>query len=342
MNTAIIGASGYSGEELVRILSTHPDVKLTAVTSRSLAGQKVADVMPALRHRVGGLEFTASDPEELAARADIDVFFLALPHGVASEFADPLFRAGKTVIDLSADFRLGSTRLYREYYGSDHPAPHLLEAAPYVIPELADEKWKSASLIACPGCYPTSIQLPLVPLLRAGLIEPGGIVINSYSGVSGAGRKVAEDFIYCERNESIKAYGLPKHRHLSEIEEQLENAAFADCIVQFNPHLAPMKRGISTTIVVKAADKSTIEQIYAAWDKTYWEKPFVCILPSGTFPDTKHISGTNRADISAVYDPRTDNFVINSAIDNLVKGASGQAVQIMNLKFGFDETAGLL
>jgi N-acetyl-gamma-glutamyl-phosphate reductase len=340
MNVAIVGASGFSGEELVRILSTHPNVRLAAVTSRSLAGQKVADVMPALRHKVGELEFTASDPADLAARSEIDIFFLALPHGVAAEYADPLYRAGKTVIDLSADFRLGSTKIYEEYYGQAHPAPHLLVAAPYVIPELADEKWQSASLIACPGCYPTSIQLALSPLLKAGLIETKGIVINSCSAVSGAGRKVAEDFIFCERNESMKAYALPKHRHLPEIEEQLSKAAFADCIVQFSPHLAPMNRGISTTIVAKA--KTSIEQVYMTWKKAYAGKPFVSVLPSGTFPDTKHVSGTNRADIAAVYDPRTNNFVINAAIDNLVKGASGQAVQIMNLKFGFEETAGLL
>lgn len=340
MNAAIIGASGYSGEELVRILSQHPNVELKAVTSRSLAGTPVADQMPGLRHLVGDLAFSASDPSELAASSEIDVFFLALPHGVASEFADPLYQAGKVVIDLSADFRLGSTRLYEEYYGQAHPAPHLLEAAPYVIPELADPKWKEANLIACPGCYPTSIQIPLVPLLKAGLIDPKGIVINSYSGVSGAGRKVAEDFIYCERNESMKAYGLPKHRHLSEIEEQLEKAAFADCIVQFNPHLAPMSRGISTTIVAKS--KTGIEGIYSAWEKTYTDKKFVSILPSGTYPDTKYVTGTNRCDNSAVYDPRTENFIITSVIDNLVKGASGQAVQIMNLKFGFEETAGLL
>lgn len=340
MNAAIIGASGYSGVELVRLLSRHPDVELAAVTSRSLAGKLVADRMPGLRHLVGQLEFTASDPAELAAHPDIDIFFLALPHGVASEFADPLHRAGKTVIDLSADFRLGSTRLYEEYYGQPHPAPHLLEAAPYVIPELADDKWTSASLIACPGCYPTSIQIPLVPLLKAGLIEPKGIVINGHSGVSGAGRKVAEDFIYCERNESMKGYGMPGHRHLSEIEEQLEKAAFADCVVQFNPHLVPMTRGLSTTIVAKA--KTGIEQLYATWNKTYADKPFVSLLPVGTYPDTKYVTGTNRCDISAVYDPRTENFVITSAIDNLLKGASGQAVQLMNLKFGFKETAGLL
>ncbi len=340
MNAAVIGASGYSGEELVRLLSRHPDVTLAAVTSRSLAGQRVADVMPALRHLVGELTFTNSDPTELAARDDLDVFFLALPHGVASEYADPLFQAGKTVIDLSADFRLNSTSLYKEYYGHAHPAPHLLSAAPYVIPELADEKWKAASLIACPGCYPTSVQLPLVPLLRAGLIKPSGIVINSYSGVSGAGRKVAEDFIYCERNESMKGYGMPKHRHLSEIEEQLSRAAFTDCVVQFNPHLAPMSRGIATTIVVKAS--SSLENVYSTWEAAYADKPFVSVLPSGTYPDTKQVTGTNRADLSAVHDLRTGNFVITSVIDNLLKGASGQAVQLLNLKFGFDETAGLL
>jgi N-acetyl-gamma-glutamyl-phosphate reductase len=339
MKAAIIGASGYSGEELVRLLSRHPDVELAAVTSRSLAGQLVADQMPALRHLVGDLAFTASDPLELAANPEIDLFFLALPHGVASEFADPLFQAGKTVIDLSADFRLSSTHLYKAFYGQPHPAPHLLEAAPYVIPELADDKWMSASLIACPGCYPTSIQIPLVPLLRAGLIQKDGIVINSYSGVSGAGRKVAEDFIYCERNESMKGYGMPRHRHLSEIEEQLEKAAFSDCIVQFNPHLAPMSRGISTTIVVKA--KTSIEGLYMEWNKSYADKPFIAVLPSGTYPDTKHVTGTNRCDVAAVYDPRTENFIITSAIDNLLKGASGQAVQLMNLKFGFKETAGL-
>ncbi|MEM8866847.1 MAG: N-acetyl-gamma-glutamyl-phosphate reductase [Verrucomicrobiota bacterium] len=341
MNVAVIGASGYSGEELVRILSRHPDVTLSAVTSRSLAGQAVGDVMPALRHTVGDLKFTSSDPTELASNPAIDVFFLALPHGVASEFADPLYQAGKTVIDLSADYRLNTEGTYEEYYGHPHPAPHLLKAAPYVIPELAETSWKEASLIACPGCYPTSIQIPLVPLLKAGLISPKGIVINSYSGVSGAGRKVAEDFIYCERNESMKGYGMPKHRHLSEIEEQLEKAAFADCTVQFNPHLAPMSRGIATTIVAHSK-KATLEAVYNTWNHCYADAAFVKVLASGNYPDTKHVTGSNRADISAVYDPRTENFVITSAIDNLVKGASGQAVQIMNLKFGFSETAGLL
>ncbi len=339
MKAAIVGASGYSGEELVRLLSKHPDVTLSAVTSRSLTGKPVAEVMPALQHLVGDLVFSESDPEALASDDDIDVYFLALPHGVATEFAQPLFQAGKTVLDLSADFRLDSPTVYQAYYGHPHPAPDLLKAAVYVIPELADKKWMQSSLIACPGCYPTSIQLPLVPLLRNNIIKSSGIVINSYSGVSGAGRKVAEDFIYCERNESMKGYGMPKHRHLSEIEEQLSKAAFTDCIVQFNPHLAPVSRGISTTIVAKAS--ASIDELYKVWNATYAEKPFVNVLPSDIFPDTLNVVGTNRADLSAVYDPRTKNFVITAVIDNLLKGASGQAVQILNLKYGFDETAGL-
>ena len=341
MNAAIIGASGYSGEELVRLLSRHPNVTLAAVTSRSLVGQRLGDSMPALRHMVGDLKYVDSDPAELAQRADLEVFFLALPHGVASEFARPLYEAGKTVIDLSADFRLGSGVAYEKYYGGPHPAPDLLKSTPYVLPELAADSWKSKKLIACPGCYPTSIQLPLIPLLKAGLIKANGIVINSYSGVSGAGRTVAETFIYCERNESMKGYSMPVHRHIPEIEEQLEKAAFADVIVQFNPHLAPITRGISTTIVAKS-NQASLQSIYDCWDKAYADKPFVCALPTGTFPDTKQVAGTNRADISAVYDSRTDNFVINSCIDNLTKGASGQAVQILNLKYGFEETAGLL
>ncbi|MGC6455348.1 MAG: N-acetyl-gamma-glutamyl-phosphate reductase [Coraliomargaritaceae bacterium] len=339
MKTAVIGASGYSGEELVKLLLGHPHVELAAVTSRTLAGQPLAQAMPALTHLAGELCFTTSDPQTLAARDDIELFFLALPHGVASEFAQPLYEAGKTVIDLSADFRLGSEQLYKKYYGQEHPAPELLQAAPYVIPELAHDDWKEAQLIAAPGCYPTSIQLPLVPLLKAGLISPKGIVINSYSGVSGAGKKVAEDYLFCERSGSIKGYGMPQHRHLSEIEEQLEKAAFADCPVQFNPHLAPVVRGIATTIVAEA--KTSLDALYSHWKKTYERAAFVNILPSGTFPDTKHVVGTNRCDLSAVFDPRTDHFVITSAIDNLLKGASGQAVQIMNLKYGFEETAGL-
>ena len=340
MNVAVIGASGYSGVELVKILATHPQVELAAVTSHTLVGEHVADVMPGLRHLLGSLQFEASDPQALAKRDDLELFFLALPHGVASDFAQPLYAAGKTIIDLSADFRLNSPSLYETYYGNPHPAPELLAAAPYVLPELVSDDWKGAHLIACPGCYPTSIQLPLVPLLKDALIETSGIVISSYSGVSGAGKKLAETFMYAERNESMVAYGTPAHRHLSEIEEQLSKFSGGDCVVQFNPHLAPMTRGISTTIVAQA--KGSLEALETSWKTAYAEQPFIGLLPSGTFPDTKHVSGTNRADLSATYDARTGNFILHSVIDNLLKGASGQAVQIMNLKYGFNQTEGLL
>jgi N-acetyl-gamma-glutamyl-phosphate reductase len=340
MKVAVIGASGYSGVELVKILAAHPQVELAAVTSRTLAGEHVADVMPGLRHLLGSLKFEVSDSQALAKRDDLDLFFLALPHGIATEFAQPLHAEGKVVIDLSADFRLSSPSLYEKYYGNPHPAPELLAAAPYVLPELASDDWKSSTLIACPGCYPTSIQLPLVPLLKDGLIDSSGIVINSYSGVSGAGKKLAETFMYAERNESMVGYGTPAHRHLSEIEEQLSKFCDEDCVVQFNPHLAPMTRGISTTIVAKA--KGTLKALEASWQAAYAEQPFVGLLPSGTFPDTKHVSGTNRADLSATYDARTGNFILHATIDNLLKGASGQAVQIMNLKYGFKQSEGLL
>ena len=340
IKAGITGASGYAGVEIVKLLARHPDVELACVTSRSLAGTLVADSMPALRHLLpGGMKFAASSPEE-QAEMDVDVWFLALPHGAAAEYAKALVGAGKTVIDLSADFRLHSLETYREYYKEDHKAPELMKLGKYVIPELFPVS-RADRLIACAGCYPTSILVPLLPLMRAGAAGRRHIVIDSYSGVSGAGKKSDLAYAFCERNESAKAYGLPKHRQLSEIEEELSIAAGEKIIVQFNPHLAPMTRGISTTITLPA-NGAGVEKVYKIWEETYAGKPFVKILPSGSYPDTLHVCGTNRCDISAVYDPRTENLVICSVIDNIVKGASGQAVQIMNLIFGFDETAGLL
>ena len=340
IKVGITGASGYAGIELVRILARHPNVELACVTSRKLAGTAVADNMPALRHLLkADLEFIPSSPEE-QAKMDVDVWFLALPHGAAAEYAKPLVEAGKTVIDLSADFRLNSLDIYKEYYKEDHRAPDLLKLGKYVVAELFPVSSED-KLIACAGCYPTSILVPLIPLMRENVIGREHIVIDSYSGVSGAGKKADLGYIFCERNESAKAYGLPKHRHLSEIEEELSIAAGENIVVQFNPHLAPMTRGISTTITIPAKYEG-IEKIYEVWNKYYDGKPFVKVLPSGSYPDTLHVSNTNRCDISAVYDPRTKNVVICSVIDNLVKGASGQAVQIMNLIFGFDETAGLM
>lgn len=341
MKVGVIGASGYSGETLVKLLLAHPRVTLAAVTSRSQAGKPLAQVIPSLRGADRGLCFVDSDPAALAA-SDIDLFFLALPHGAAATYAKALVPAGKRVIDLSADFRIADLATYQKYYG-EHHAPELLPRARYVMPELTPGAWKTeAGLVAAPGCYPTSILVPLLPLVRDGVVSREHIVVNSYSGVSGAGKKVDEMYLYVERAESIKAYGLVKHRHLAEVEEQLAVHTGAPTILQFNPHLAPMRRGIATTITVPAAAGATIETLYASWKKTYAGRPFVQVLPTGDTPDTAHTVGTNRVDMSATFDPRTKNFVITSAEDNLVKGASGQAVQIMNLWLGFDETTGLL
>jgi len=340
MKVGIVGAAGYSGEVLVKLLLAHPHVQLAAVTSRTHAGKPLAAVIPALRGADRGLRFVDSDAAALAA-GDIDLFFLALPHGAAATYAKVLVAAGKRVIDLSADFRIADLATYQKYYG-EHHAPDLLPVARFVLPELTPPAWRTeAKLVAAPGCYPTSILLPLLPLLKAGVVTREHIVVNSCSGVSGAGKKAEEMYLFVERAESMKAYGLTKHRHLAEVEEQLSVHTGAETIIQFNPHLAPMRRGIATTITVPAAPGATIDSLYAAWRAAYAGRPFVQILASGETPDTAHVIGTNRLDLAAVHDPRTGNFVITSAEDNLVKGASGQAVQIMNLWCGFPETAGL-
>jgi N-acetyl-gamma-glutamyl-phosphate reductase len=340
MKVGIVGASGYAGETLVKLLLKHPQAQLAAVTSRTHAGKPLAQVIPAVRGIDRGLKFSESDPVALAA-GDIPLFFLAVPHGTAAAFAQALLGAGKRVIDLSADFRVADLATYEKYYGPHH-APELLAQARYVLPELTPPAWKQeARLVASPGCYPTSILLPLVPLLRDGIVTREHIVANSLSGVSGAGRKVEETYLYVERAESAKAYSLVKHRHLSEIEEQLALLTGARTIIQFNPHLAPMRYGIATTITVPAAPGATIEALYASWRRSYGHAPFVQILPSGETPDTAATIGSNRLDLSAVHDPRTGNFILTSAEDNLVKGTSGQAIQSMNLWYGWEETAGL-
>ena len=340
MKVGVVGASGYSGETLVKLLLGHPQVTLGAVTSRQHACKPLAQVIPAVRGLDRGLRFVDSDAAALAA-SDLALFFLALPHGAAAAYARAFIAAGKKVIDLSADFRIADLATYVRYYG-EHHAPELLARARFVLPELTAGDWRQFPLIAAPGCYPTSILVPLVPVLRAGLVTREHIVANAFSGVSGAGRKVEETYLFVERAENAKAYGLVKHRHLAEIEEQLALHTGAPTVIQFNPHLAPMRRGIATTITVPAAPGATIEALYAAWRQAYEGRPFIQLLPTGETPDTASVAGTNRVDLSAVHDPRTGNFVLTSAIDNLVKGASGQAVQIMNLWFGFPETAGLV
>ncbi len=347
---AIVGASGYSGEELVKLLLQHPHAELTAVTSRQNAGQTLAQVFPKFANhpRARTLCFSAPDTEALAKQAEI--VFLALPHGVAAEFAIPLLKAGCVVIDLSADFRLKSAAVYKDFYAHDHPAPELLAQAVYGLPEVYRDKIKTASLIASPGCYPTSILLPLMPLLKAGLIKANGIIADSMSGVSGAGRKAELDYLFVECNESVRPYGVPKHRHLSEIEEQLSFAAGATVTIQFTPHLIPVNRGILTTLYLapekhfsNAAEMFTLTgQITECYQKAYAHEPFVRLLEGKALPDTKNVVGTNVCEIAWRLDPRTGRLIVMSAEDNLVKGASGQAVQSMNILCGFPETAGLI
>ena len=338
---AIVGANGYSGEELCAILARHPSVSVIAVTSRQHAGKPAGDVLP----RLSGLgEFSKlvfSEPAmDSLLRSGAEFFFLALPHGLAAEYAVPLWEAGKRVIDLSADFRLRDAEVYREFYGEHHPAAKLLPEAVYGLPELHRDAICSAKLVGSAGCYPTSILLPLVPLLKAGLIDSGDITVASASGVSGAGRKAETALLFGECNESLRAYGLPKHRHLSEIEQELSLAASRQVTITFTPHLAPMTRGIHTTIFTRLASGASPESILPALEVAYANEPFVRV--SQNLPDTKNVTGTNFCDISARFDARTGRLILLSAEDNLVKGAAGQAVQNFNLMAGLDETAGLL
>jgi len=347
---AIVGASGYSGEELVRLLLSHPHAELTAVTSRQYAGQTLAQIFPRFANhpKAKALRFTEPKAELLAKQADI--VFLALPHGVAAEYAVPLLNAGCTVIDLSADFRLRSATLYKDFYAHDHPAPDLLAKAIYGLPEVYREQIKQSQLIASPGCYPTSILLPTIPLLKAKLIKPAGIIADSLSGVSGAGRKAELDYLFCECNESVRPYGVPKHRHLSEIEQELSIAAGLEITIQFTPHLIPVNRGILTTLYLAPANHFSTadeaaelgEQISACYRATYANEPFVRLLDGKALPDTKNVVGTNVCEIAWRLDPRTGRLIVMSAEDNLVKGASGQAVQSMNILSGWPETAGLI
>jgi N-acetyl-gamma-glutamyl-phosphate reductase len=356
----IVGASGYSGEELVRLLLAHPNAELVCVTSRQSAGQPLAQVFPRFaNHPVArSLKFTEPTIENIFGATPatgsspnwaVDVVFLALPHGVAAEFASPLLDKGVRVIDLSADFRLKDAEVYKEFYGHEHPAPGLLKLSVYGLPEIYREKIRKSRFVASPGCYPTSILLPTIPLLRAGLIAPAGIIADSLSGVSGAGRKAENDYLFVECNESVRAYSVPKHRHLSEIEQELSIAAKTRVEINFTPHLIPINRGILTTLYLKPT-RETTGQNAAAFDaavrdcyaKGYASEPFVRLLEGKQLPDTKNVQQTNGIEIGWRVDARTGRLIVLSAIDNLTKGAAGQAVQAMNLMFGCDETAGLI
>ena len=341
IKTAIVGASGYTGMELLRLLLVHPGVELVAVTSRAEAGKCLAAVFPRFQKAPGAaLSFIEPDPDAIAATG-AKVAFLALPHGVAAEIARALLERGLKVIDLSADFRLRDAAVYEEFYGHPHPAPDLLGEAVYGLPEVRALEIQAARLIAAPGCYPTSILLPLLPLLRENLIDPATIVANSMSGVSGAGRKADLTLLFCECNESARAYGVPKHRHLSEIEQELSLAAGEAVTITFIPHLIPVNSGIVTTTTAKLRSGVSPEVIGAALEAAYSGADFVRLLGRGGCADTKNVTRTNFIDIGWQHDPRTGRVILMSAEDNLGKGAGGQAVQCFNQVFGLNPTAGL-
>jgi N-acetyl-gamma-glutamyl-phosphate reductase len=338
---AVVGASGYTGEELVRLLLAHPQVDLVAATSRQLAGKSLAQVFPRFAHHktATALKFSDPDPKQIAGEAGL--VFLALPHGLAAEFARPLLAAGARVVDLSADFRVKDAVVYQEFYGHDHPAPDLLGQSVYGLPEIYRDQIREAKLVACPGCYPTSILVPLRPLIRRKAIDRKTILVTSMSGVTGAGRKLESDYLFSECNESVRPYGVPKHRHLSEIEQELSILAGEKIVIQFTPHLVPVNRGIVTTIYADIAGNVVKMDPAVIFSGAYGDEPFVRLLGDERLPDTKNVVGTNFIDVAWKIDQRTHRLVVMSAIDNIVKGASGQAVQCMNLMLGFPETAGL-
>jgi len=339
---AVVGASGYSGEELVRLLIRHPGVELVALTSRQFAGQTVGKVFPRFAGtRYSGLAFIESDISRIL-ESGAQFVFLALPHGVATEYARPLIAAGLRVIDLSADFRIKDVQVYHDFYGEVHHAPELAALSVYGLPEIYRAKIQGAQLVASPGCYPTSVILPLVPLLQRRLIKPQSIVVCSMSGVSGAGRNAKVEYLFAECSESLRAYGVPKHRHLAEIEQELSTAAGEKVTIDFAPHLVPVTRGIHTTIFCAPAEGVEAWDLDHAYAESYGREPFIRLLGTAGLPDTKNVVQTNFVDIAWRHDPRTGRFVLLSAEDNLTKGAAGQAVQSLNIMSGQPETTGLL
>ena len=342
VKVAVLGASGYSGIELLRILLRHSGVELVCVTSRQSAGKSIASVFPRFTGCGPAAELKFIDPDISAIAATGAQFaILALPHGVAHEYAPGLLERGIRVIDLSADFRLDDAAVYEEFYDHAHPAPHLLAEAVYGLPEFHADAIRKARLVASPGCYPTSVLLPLIPLLKAGVLQPQSICVFSMSGVSGAGRKESIPLLFAECNESVRAYSVPKHRHLSEIEQELSKAAGTTLRITFTPHLIPVTAGIATTIYAAPATGKEDADIGAIYREAYAAAPFVRLRGENKCPDTRDVTRTNFCDIGWSRDTRTGRVVLMSAEDNLWKGASSQAVQSLNLMAGLPESAGL-
>lgn len=336
-NVVILGASGYTGAELVRLLALHPGVRITALTADRKAGQTMAKVFPHLAG-IALPDLVGIDDVDFA---EADFAFCALPHGTTQEIVAKLPKNLK-ICDLSADFRLADTAVYEKWYGHPHYAPALQGEAVYGLTEIMRSEVKGARLVANPGCYPTSAELPLMPLLKAKAILPNRIIVDSKSGVSGAGRAAKEGSLYAEVAEGISAYGVASHRHAPEIDQELSVAFGAPVVATFTPHLMPMNRGILSTIYVDLAPGVEAADLARILSEQYAGEPFVRVLPLGQVPHTRHVRGSNLAMIGVAADRRPGGAILVSVIDNLVKGASGQAVQNMNLMLGFDETAALM
>jgi N-acetyl-gamma-glutamyl-phosphate reductase len=336
IRAAVVGATGYTGAELVRLLLGHPSAEVVALTSRD-PGAAYPDLYP---HMSGLCEARLEpfDADAIAARAD--VAFVGLPHHAAMEAVVPLAKRGLRVIDLSADFRLRNVETYRRYYG-EHLAPELLPTAVYGLPELFREEIRRARIVAVPGCYPTSVILPLAPLLARGLIAPRGIIADCKSGVSGAGRAATADTHYPEVEGGLRPYKVGTHRHQPEMEEMLERATHREVRIVFTPHLVPMKRGILATVYADALPGTDLDAVRRALAEDYGSERFVRMLPDGRWPDTAQVNGSNYVHLAASFDAERGKVLLLSALDNLVKGASGAAVQSMNLLFGLPEAEGL-
>ena len=339
INVAVIGATGYTGYELVRILAKHQNVNIKHLSSRSNVGEKYTNIYPQLNGVLPDISCIEDDIDKMSN--ECDVIFLALPHGVSASKINKEILKKTKIIDLSADFRLHNLDVYEKWYGK-HKTPTLLEYAVYGLAEIYRNDIKTASLIANAGCYTTCSILTLYPLVKNGLIDVNTIIIDAKSGVSGAGRSVSFSSMFCEANENVKAYKITEHRHTPEIEQELSAAGKQDIKVQFTPHLVPINKGLLTTCYAKLKNGITEKDVKNAYQEQYKNEFFVRLLDDGVFPETKYVKDTNFIDINFKIDERTGNIICVGALDNLIKGASGQAVQNMNIMFGFDEKSGLV